>query len=1442
MKKYLKILSFIFLFLLIPFSMAIGDDSPLQKLDPILKAMIFSGKPPRLAPDQNAICPRDPNMISAIVRASGDPSFIESTGTRIRSVTGDIATADIPINALGELISMPSVIRIQSTRQMQPTLLDVSVPDTGADQVWSSTPGYTGKGVIVGVIDAGVDWKHPDFKGSDGTTRILYIWDQTDQTPRQYPTYEYGTEWTKDQIDSGQCRQMDATGHGTHIASTMAGNGGDRHEYTGIAPEAYIIAVKTTFLDADIIDAADYIFSKAEELNMPAVVNMSFGSHWGAHDGTDILDQSLDELLDRPGRLIVASAGNDADSSIHIESSSLRSPSNFNYPWAAIMPSVGAQSFGVQVWYPKEESLSVRLLIPQDEDGKLDGQGTGWISEGQLKMFSVIRGPLIGAEIIIDADQPASELDHPDFDGVFIRISNDGDITIPIDDYMYGIEFIGAGVKIDAYMLWRGRFISKLTGNTSTPNSAYLLPTSGSKTIISPSSANKIISVGSYATKSEWVDSQNRIRTGSYLTIGELSVFSSRGPLLNGGRKPEIVAPGEMIVAALSSDSWAQPKSIDRGGQHLSWRGTSMSGPHVAGTAALVYEKNPNLTALEMRNILTASASDMGPFGWDKGWGYGKLDVLAALGIPSTPQRLRATVGDEGVSVTWSRNPESDIAGYRLYAEYSLPDSVPQIRTFDIQHPDSSYAITDLPDGVPVILSMRAYKIDGNESQISQTVLVMPEDTPPPVPKDLKITPISTAADLTWSPINEYDLSGYRIYYGTSTGNYSKNIWAGKRTEYRIKDLANGNRIYAAITAVDTSGNESEKSKEVSGTPTLYTIQAHRIQSGWPVAVQHDVFSSPTLYDIDGNGTMEVAASAKNGKVYLVKPDGRNMPGWPISTGSTSVSSPAIGDMDGDGRAEIAVSAGEKIYLWHSNGSLVDGWPVNMYGNILSSPALGDIDGDGDMELVSGSRDEKIYAYNGDGSLVNGWPVMTFGPIHSSAAIGDIDGDSKMEVVFGSGDGEVYALNGDGSMVAGWPKYVGPAIHSSPALGDINGNGFPEVIAADINGGIHVWNYDGRILEGWPIDIRSSILSSPVLGDVDGDKKSLEIVICGRYGSVYVLKNDGTFLDGWPVAVMDTISASPALGDVDSDGKVDIIVATSTEQGYTGLIYAFKNTGKALSSAKWPINIDGNFQYSSPALDDIDGDGDIEIVAGSCRLGDGTGGYLYAWDLTGRYREENILWGGFRHDPQHTGVADDTIPPSFAISAIQNEALKKYINIYVVASEQLDSSPELTIEPDQIIMLTQLDTEPHIYHADFAPASSGSYVLTVNGTDINGNSGHSSKTISIQLQDIYSEPTEPAPSKNSLLANYPNPFNPGTWIPYELAQMSNITIDIYNISGQLVRSLNLGNRAPGSYKSIGTAAYWDGKSDSGQQSASGIYFYTLKADDFRVIRKMILAK
>ena len=177
--------------------------------------------------------------------------------------------------------------------------------------------------MIVGIIDTGIDYNHEDFMDADGNSRILSIWDQKRHggpSPTEIQG-SYGTECDSESISDGSCPMIDSDGHGTHVAGTAAGRD---PVYGGVAPDANIIVVSydssldlgsgyaDTIFSTNICQAAYYVFEKASELGMPAVVNLSLGTHIGPHDGTSLFEECLSGLVNgASGRAIVAAAGNE---------------------------------------------------------------------------------------------------------------------------------------------------------------------------------------------------------------------------------------------------------------------------------------------------------------------------------------------------------------------------------------------------------------------------------------------------------------------------------------------------------------------------------------------------------------------------------------------------------------------------------------------------------------------------------------------------------------------------------------------------------------------------------------------------------------------------------------------------------------------------------------------------------------------------------------------------------------------------------------------------------------------------------------------------------------------------------------------------------------------------------------------------------------------------
>jgi subtilisin family serine protease len=245
---------------------------------------------PGLAPQvESRVEPTDGGqLVDVLLFGTMDRSRVQQAGGSVRTVAGPVMTVSMPLSALYEMIRVPGLQQIQLA---QPVAFqsDISIPEIEADDAWGGPPpnfppsGKTGKNVILGVVDTGIDVDHWDFKTSSGQTRIKYLWDQ--MLAGSAPSgFSYGAEYTSNQINAGIYSVGDSEGHGTHMAGIAAGNGRatgngvPKFTYMGVAPEADLVIVRLaansagTITDDKIIDGVNYVFQKASQMGRPAVV------------------------------------------------------------------------------------------------------------------------------------------------------------------------------------------------------------------------------------------------------------------------------------------------------------------------------------------------------------------------------------------------------------------------------------------------------------------------------------------------------------------------------------------------------------------------------------------------------------------------------------------------------------------------------------------------------------------------------------------------------------------------------------------------------------------------------------------------------------------------------------------------------------------------------------------------------------------------------------------------------------------------------------------------------------------------------------------------------------------------------------------------------------------------------------------------------------------
>ena len=567
----------------------------------------------------------DPDAIPVLITGAVDPGALVALGAQVETQAGDVVTARLPLASLPAVLALPGVRRIDAARALEPQL-NVSTPETDAVELWGGTPpvysGYSGRGVVVGIVDTGIDLNHADFRTASGQTRIKYLWAQSGYgTPP--PGFTYGAEYTEAQINAGTVTQADDNGHGTHVAGIAAGNGRATgngyaaYRYVGMAPEADLIIVKMRNSDSDLINGVNYVFTRAAAMGKPAVVLLAWGHHYGGHDGSYSMDQALSALTG-PGKLVVAAAGNYAGKAIHSRTSLAgggeSTTTTFSIPTYTPLNGI-SELVQIEGWHDASASFDIKLTSPR-------GYTTNWIApnatsgtvrsaDGSLRVSNAQVTSVKGGKQVLIAAYDSGDSIAPRPGTWRIDVRRRAGATTGIFDAWINSEVLGPGAATPVAF-------------TSNVDLGRLVST--------PATADSVIAVGAYTTKTQWTNSYGKPSFyASYPPMWAIASFSSPGPRRDGVQRPDICAPGQGVVAALSAPTAPYVGNIFtvEDGVHWITYGTSMAAAHVAGGLALLLQQNPNLTPASARALLVSRARTDAYTGTvpNASWGYGKFDL-----------------------------------------------------------------------------------------------------------------------------------------------------------------------------------------------------------------------------------------------------------------------------------------------------------------------------------------------------------------------------------------------------------------------------------------------------------------------------------------------------------------------------------------------------------------------------------------------------------------------------------------------------------------------------------------------------------------------------------------------------------------------------------------------------------------------------------------------
>lgn len=707
------------------------------KMSPLLRQLARSSSP--LAPHPSHISHHPssifhrPSSVCAFVKVGDDgEAVLRKHGCKVLARIGQVCIADIPVRQLSALSLDARILRMEA-RQGNCLSTDQMATHLNALPVYAGQnlpQAFTGKGVVVGVMDVGFDLTHPNFYSADTTQyRIRKFWDMVTQDTVGSGLYvgrDY--EGRENLLALGHSRDgLDMT-HGTYTTGIAAGCGVGS-PYRGMAPEADLCLVANAVTDDIVyIDSADYykytfatdalgfkyLFDYAKSVGKPCVASFSEGSVQDFRGYDQLYYEMLDSLVG-PGRILVAAAGNNG-----------AVKSWFRKPVGEVSTGTFISKSGsdMMLTFKSAQDFQLRFVTYSHANDTLLIRLSDVLSQEDSLLTSVLHKDDYQLTVTTEAYTSCYDAGEMCYD-VTLRTTGDIGARRPLS-----VEVVGREADVEFFRVNGNLYTSTLNPSLNAGESVCC--------IHSPSSAPCVISVGATSYRDSIQNMRGEWKKYWLGNGGVWAPFSSVGPTFDGRIKPDVMAPGNNIISSFSSFYMAaHPEAsdltwdLDRyefNGRSYAWissSGTSASCPAVAGAIALWLQAKPDLTPQEIKEVLSLTCRH-----YDKSltypnnkYGYGEIDVyrglLYILGVDrveevsKTHTSARIRYADNQLSVSFE-HPLSSSVRLRLY---TMNGRLVHTSTVKAGQTSQSLSLGSLPAGI------YAVQLDGPSSVKGSTLI-----------------------------------------------------------------------------------------------------------------------------------------------------------------------------------------------------------------------------------------------------------------------------------------------------------------------------------------------------------------------------------------------------------------------------------------------------------------------------------------------------------------------------------------------------------------------------------------------------------------------------------------------------------------------------------------------------------------------------------------------